>query len=182
MIRALLLMAIVGVLLGGVQVLGAIFLAEQGVSAGVIALVFIAGYASQVVLTPLVGRNVDRRGPGPAILVALIVAGLTFLFTPLVSATWAACVLFALATSASGAAYTPVAVQISRIADLRQVSQGLPMALTNGSRGVGAALGAVLPSAVAEDAGNVAAFAIVALLCVLGMLGVVQRGSPGSDS
>ncbi|MFN8218388.1 MAG: MFS transporter [Solirubrobacterales bacterium] len=181
-VRALLLMAVVGVLLGGVQVLGAIFLADRGASAGVIALVFIAAYGSQVVLTPLVGRNVDRRGPGPAIVVALIVSGVTLLFTPLVSATWAACVLLALASSAAAAAYTPVAVQISRIADLLEVGQGLPMALTNGSWGIGAALGAVLLSAVAEAAGSVTAFSLVAALCALALLGVARQPRSGSPA
>ncbi len=56
MTPALLLMVLVGVLLGGVQTLGAL-LGERGVSTSGIVVVLIVGYGSQVVLTPRIARS-----------------------------------------------------------------------------------------------------------------------------
>lgn len=172
MARALAVMVVVGVVLGGAQTLGAIFLADHGVLAGAIALVFIAGYSAVVFITPLVGRSVDRHGPVPATAAALVLTGVTLLAIPLVSSTFAACVLLAAATLGSAASYTPVAVLISQIADSRQISQGLPMALTNGSWALGAAAGAAALNAIAEGLGDVTAFAFAAALCAAALFTV----------
>ena len=180
-VTALGLMGVVGALMALVQSLGPLHLSDHGISNTTIALIFLAGYAPQVVIAPTLGHLADRFGPLSVLATTFGLAGLLLALLASISDPAAVCVLFTLVIVVTLSAWSPATLLVSQFTDARGGPQESVGALTNGAWAGGAALGAITLSKTAAALGATAAFAVassvalaVALACSLGAIRAVS--------
>jgi predicted MFS family arabinose efflux permease len=180
--RGLMLMALVGILLGVLQSRGPLLLSARGLDNAAIAAVFLAAYAPQVVVTPLVGRGVDRWGTAVPIALCMGLLALALPAVPAVPGAIAPALLVAALTSSALAAWSPVAVLVSGHAQAAGNDQGLAMAYVNGAYALGAALGALVASQLARTIGDQAVFGAAAALCAAAVVSLLRGRRRASAS
>jgi MFS family permease len=173
-VGGLLLMALPSLLWGVLTTLAPLQLNAFGWGAAAIALVWIVGAAFETVLSPIVGRTLDRRGillpvqaalaAGAALSVGLAFTPRPLLYVPLLIA----------ASGAYGVLFTPAFALIAEGAEQSGLPQGMAFGLMNAAWASGALVGPAVGGAVAAAAGAVVPVRISAGLGA-GALAVVRR-------
>jgi MFS family permease len=168
------LMALASLLWGVLSTLAPLRLSDAGLGAAAIGAVWLVGAAFETVLSPVVGRMVDRRGILRPVQAALAVSagvsvGLAFSPRPL-----AYIPLLVVASGAYGVLFTPAFALIAEGAELSRLAQGMAFGLMNAAWALGALIGPAVGGAVADAFGDVVPFLISAGLCAA-TLAAVRR-------
>jgi MFS family permease len=173
-VGGLVLMMLPALLFGVLSTLAPLRLADDGWGAAAIGIVWLVGAAFESVLSPLVGRFIDRRGMLLPVQVALATsAGLSFalavgprplVYVPLVIA----------AAAAYGVLFTPAFALIAAGAERSALPQGMAFGLMNAAWATGALLGPAAGGAIAAASGDVVPYVISAAFCAV-TLAVVRR-------
>jgi MFS family permease len=165
-----------GALFGMMSTLLPLQLDRLGVGAAGIAAVFVVSALVGSAVTTMTGRVVDRRGRIPPIRFALVVAPigaviLPHLSRPLVVAAWAV-----LAVASWDVFWPPAISLLAHGADEARVEQTFAFAIQSMAWGPGAFLGSAGGGALAEAAGDAAAWTAIGVVCVLSLPLVRRRG------
>jgi ACDE family multidrug resistance protein len=160
----------VGLLSGGLQTLGPLLLADRGLTAEEIAIVFLAAYGPQIALAPLAGRLSDRRGPRVVTTAALSIACVVLPAVGFIEHAATLAIALAFLTMIVLSVYAPVATWISQAVQASDGSHGLAVALMNGGWSLGAVIGAVAITAAAQVVGVPFAFSAAAVSLLAGLL------------
>jgi MFS family permease len=171
-----------GFALGVVDVLAPLRLNRLGATALVIAGVFLAAAAVEVVLAPLVGRLADRRGRMAPVRLSLIAAIAFGVLVPWLRPLPVLGVLLVVGLPSLGTLFVPAAAMIGDGAERRQLHHGLAYGLGNlawaGGQGIAAAASGALAQATID--------AVPYLLMVMTMAGTVlvlwRRGDRTRES
>jgi predicted MFS family arabinose efflux permease len=164
-----------GALFGMLTTLLPLQLDGLGVGAAGVAAVFVASALLGSAVTTMTGRVVDRRGRIAPIRIALILSPiaavvLPHLGQPIVVAVWAV-----VAVAAWDIFWPPAISLLAHGADEARVEQTFAFAIQSMAWGPGAFLGSAGGGALAEAAGDAAAWTTVAVVCVLSLPLVRRR-------
>jgi MFS family permease len=179
------LVALPAVAAGLLNVLGPLRLHGLGAAAAAIGATFLAGAATEALITPLLGRLSDRRGRLLPLRFGL--AGATVLLACFLlpeSAALLAVVIVAIATTL-GAFWAPAMAMLSDAAEASGLDQALAAALMNLAWAGGQILGAGAGGAVAKALGDAVPMLVTSGLCaatlVLSVAGRARAGvrTPG---
>jgi MFS family permease len=175
------LMALASLLWGVLSTLAPLRLSDAGLGAAAIGAVWLIGAAFETVLSPVVGRMVDKRGILRPVQAALAVSagvsvGLAFSPRPL-----AYIPLLVVASGAYGVLFTPAFALIAEGAELSRLAQGMAFGLMNAAWALGALIGPAVGGAVADAFGDVVPFLISAGLCAA-TLAVARRARHGTTA
>ncbi len=170
------LTALPGIAFGVVDVLVPLRLSALGASAVVISAAFLGAAALEAVLSPFVGRLSDRRGSLAPVRVALVVAAVVSVLTPLVSPSWLLVAFLVVGLPAFGVLFVPASAMLSDGADRRQLHQGLAFGLANLAWAAGQALAATSSGALAQATNDTVPFALLAGLIVVTALALRPSG------
>jgi len=168
------LMLLPALLFGVVQTLGPLHLSAAGWGAAAIGAVFLVSAVGEGLLSPVVGRVVDRRGVLRPVEVSLVFAVLFSVNLALGLRPLAYVPLIVLACGAYGLLFTPAFVLIADGAERSRLPQGMAFGLMNAAWALGALLGPVAGGAIATASGDVAPYLVSAGLCATA-LGMMRR-------
>jgi MFS family permease len=173
-VGGLVLMMLPALLFGVLSTLAPLQLADDGWGAAGIGVVWLVGAALESVLSPFVGRLLDRRGmrlpvqaalmASAALSVALALGPRPLLYVPLIVA----------AAAAYGVLFTPSFALIAAGAEQSRLPQGMAFGLMNAAWATGALLGPAAGGAVAAAFGDVVPYLVSAVLCAV-TLAAVRR-------
>jgi len=171
-VGGLLLMVLPSFLFGVLSTLAPLQLAAAGWGAAAIGAVWLVGAGVETVISPLVGRQLDRRGILLPIQTALTAAvpisvGLALGPRPL-----AYVPLIVLAGAAYGALFTPAFALIAEGAERSRLPQGMAFGLMNAAWAMGALVGPAAGGAVAAATGDVVPFLFSAAFCATALAAV----------
>jgi MFS family permease len=170
----LVLMALPSFLFGVLSTLAPLHLSAAGWGTAAIAGVWVVGACVETLISPVVGRVLDRRGVLLPIQLALAAAVpvsicLAFDLRPLAYAP-----LIVLAGGAYGALFTPAFALIAEGAERSRLAQGMAFGLMNAAWALGALVGPAAGGAVAAATGDVVPYLVSAGLCATA-LAMVRR-------
>jgi len=171
-VGGLLLMVLPSFLFGVLSTLAPLQLAAAGWGAAAIGAVWLVGAGVETVISPLVGRQLDRRGILLPIQTALTAAvpisvGLALGPRPL-----AYVPLIVLGGAAYGALFTPAFALIAEGAERSRLPQGMAFGLMNAAWAMGALVGPAAGGAVAAATGDVVPFLFSAAFCATALAAV----------
>lgn len=175
------LLTLPALLFGVVEVLAPLELDLLGWGALGVAVTFLISAAGEAAVNPAVGRWSDRAGRLAPVRVGLVGAVVVSLVMPSMDNRWTLSLLVVLAGLAYGVFWTPAMAMLSEAWEARGVEHAMGFALMNFAWAPGNLVGAAAGAAVAEVAGDRAAYAILAALCVLTLL-VIRLRSPRLDA
>jgi MFS family permease len=166
------LMALASLLWGVLSTLAPLRLSAAGWGAAAIGVTWIVNAGFETVVSPVAGREIDRRGILLPVEVALIAGaavsvGLAFSPRPL-----AYVPLVVAAGGAYGVLFTPAFALIAEGAERSGLAQGMAFGLMNAAWATGALIGPAVGGAVADAFGDVVPFLIAAGLCVTSLAAV----------
>jgi MFS family permease len=173
-VGGLVLMALPSFLFGVLSTLAPLHLSAAGWGAAAIGAVWLVGTGVETIVSPVVGRQLDRRGILLPIQTALTAAvpisvGLALGPRPL-----AYVPLIVLAGGAYGALFTPAFALIAEGAERSALPQGMAFGLMNAAWAMGALIGPAAGGAVAAATGDVVPFLCSAAFCATA-LALVRR-------
>lgn len=160
-------------LFGILALLAPLALDEAGWTALAIATLFFAAGSIEVVLNPVLGRFTDRVGRLVPVRAALALAVVVALGLAATDKPAAIAVLACAAALSFGAFYTPGMALASDRAEAAGLAQGMAFGLTNTAWALGNTTGPAVGGAVAEGAGDAAAYLLAAALCASTLAAVV---------
>ncbi len=168
------LMALPSLLFGVLSTLAPLRLADAGWGAAAIGAVWLIGAGFETALSPIAGRQLDRRGVALPVQVSLAVSvalsvGLAFNPRPL-----AYVPLLIAASGSYGVLFTPAFALIAEGAERSGLPQGMAFGLMNAAWASGALIGPAAGGAVAEASGDIVPFLLSAAFCATA-LAVVRR-------
>jgi MFS family permease len=166
-----------GMAFGVFNVLAPLQLARLGASGLVIAGTFLAASAIEGALSPLAGRQADRRGAVTPVRISLAVAIGVSILVPLLGTRmlWIVPVLV-LGMPAFGALFTPAMALLSKGAQDMKLDQGLAFGLGNLAWASGQAFAAAGGGALAQATSDLSPYVLLALGCLVSLL-LVRRGA-----
>jgi len=181
LLLAMWLVAVPGLVSGLLQVLGSLRLHRLGFTAVAIGVTFLVCSALEAAASPAVGRFSDRRGRLVPMRFGLAATalGLACFTLPTVPGLLAA-VIVATALTES-AFWAPSMAMLSDAADAHGLDQGLAAALMNLAWATGQVLGSGAGGAVAKASGDAVPMGLVAGACVLTLVLIRPRRTPGRD-
>jgi MFS family permease len=162
-----LLVAVPGVLLGTIGVLGPLRLSHLGWGPVGIAGTFFVAAAIGVLTRPVVGRWADRRGRLGAVRLLLLAAIPLTLVISWLGNRWLLAVLVVSAISVYGLLWAPVMAHLSSAYEETGVAQALGFALMSLSAGVGIIAGSAVGGEIAHLAGDATAYGLTAATCLV---------------
>ncbi len=165
-----------GLAFGVMDVLAPLRLSQLGATAVVIGGTFLAAAAIESGVSPLAGRLSDRRGALLPIRIALAVAVVVSLLTPVLPSEYLLVALLVLGLPAYGALFAPATALLSAGADRLGLHQGLAFGLANLAWATGQAVAASLSGALAQATSDFVPYALLAAI-LLGTLAAAQRGA-----
>jgi MFS family permease len=171
-VGGLVLMALPSFLFGVLSTLAPLHLAAAGWGAAAIGAVWLVGAGVETVISPLVGRQLDRRGILLPIQTALTVAVPISLGLALGPRPLAYVPLIVLAGGAYGALFTPAFALIAEGAERSRLPQGMAFGLMNAAWATGALVGPAAGGAVAAATGDVVPFLCSAAFCATALAAV----------
>jgi MFS family permease len=174
------LVVLVGLFFGVLEVLVPLRLDELGASAAIVAGTFLAGAALQALASPVAGRYLDRRGPLPLVRVALLAAVATALVVPALQATGPLVVLAIAAGPLVGMLWVPGMKVLSDGTDAAGLDQALAFALVNLTWAGAQTAGAGGGGALADAAGDWAAYGAVAGVMAAALAVALSAKAPSS--
>jgi MFS family permease len=168
----LVLMALPSFLFGVLSTLAPLHLSAAGWGAAAIGAVWLVGASLETVVSPGVGRVIDRRGillpvqiataVGVAVSVGLALGPRPLVYVPLIIA----------ASGAYGALFTPAFALIADGAEQVRLAQGMAFGLMNAAWALGALVGPAAGGAVAAATGDIVPFLVSAGLCATALAAV----------
>jgi MFS family permease len=164
-----------GMAFGVLNVLAPLRLAALGASALVIAGTFLAAAVIEGVLSPVAGRQADRRGTIAPITISLIAAIAVSLLAPTVGAERVLIPVLVLGMPAFGAMFTPSMALLSKGAHRRGLDQGLAFGLGNLAWASGQAIAAAGSGAVAQATSDVVPYCLLAGACLATLVTIQVR-------
>jgi MFS family permease len=166
------LTCLAGLSFGVVDVLAPLQLNALGASAFVIGGAFLGGAALEAVLSPLVGRLVDRRGRRLPVVLSVVSAVGVSVLLPFLHPKWILVGFLVIGLPAYGTLFVPAAAMLSDGADRRGIHQGLGFGLVNLSWATGQAVAAALSGAVAQATVDAVPYLLLAgaFVCTLAVL------------
>ena len=120
-----------GMAFGVLDVLAPLRLAELGATALLIAATFLASAAIEAGLSPLAGRQADRRGALSPIKISLVAGVAVSLLAPTLGSLRLLIPVLIVGMPAFGALFTPAMTLLSQGADRLQLDQGMAFSLGN---------------------------------------------------
>jgi MFS family permease len=168
----LVLMALPSFLFGVLSTLAPLHLSAAGWGAAAIGAVWLVGASLETLVSPGVGRVIDRRGILLPVQIATVVGvgvsvGLAFGPRPLVYVP-----LIIVASGAYGALFTPAFALIADGAEQVRLAQGMAFGLMNAAWALGALVGPAAGGAVAAATGDIVPFLVSAGLCATALAAV----------
>ena len=170
------LTCLAGLSFGVVDVLAPLQLNALGASAFVIGGAFLGGAALEAVLSPLVGRLVDRRGRRLPVKLSLVSAVGVSALLPFLHPKWILVGFLVIGLPAYGTLFVPAAAMLSDGADRRGIHQGLGFGLVNLSWATGQAVAAALSGAVAQATVDAVPYLLLAGAFVCTLAALPPRG------
>ena len=170
------LTCLAGLSFGVVDVLAPLQLNALGASAFVIGGAFLGGAALEAVLSPLVGRLVDRRGRRLPVKLSLVSAMGVSVLLPFLHPSWVLVGFLVIGLPAYGTLFVPAAAMLSDGADRRGIHQGLGFGLVNLSWAAGQAIAAVLSGAVAQATVDAVPYLLLAGAFACTLVALQPRG------
>jgi predicted MFS family arabinose efflux permease len=164
-----------GMAFGVLNVLAPLRLAALGASALVIAGTFLAAAAIGGILSPVVGRQADRRGTIPPITISLIAAIAVSLLAPTVGSARVLIPVLVVGMPAFEAMFTPSMALLSRGAERLGLDQGLAFGLGNLAWASGQAIGAAGSGAVAQATSDLVPYCLLAGACLVTLVTIQVR-------
>ncbi len=164
-----------GMAFGVLNVLAPLRLAALGATALVIAGTFLAAAAIEGILSPVAGRQADRRGTIPPITISLIAAIALSLLAPMVGSEWVLIPVLVLGMPAFGAMFTPSMALLSKGAHRRGLDQGLAFGLGNLAWASGQAIAAAGSGAVAQATSDLVPYCLLAGACLATLVTIQVR-------
>jgi MFS family permease len=167
-------------LLGGQQAVAPLRLDQLGWSVGGIGAIYVCAAAVQSVMSPRLGRLLDRTGrraPLAAILLAATTVS-TLLALPWSRQYWLFAILVVCAAVSYVAFYLPASAILADGADAAGLDQAFGFSLANLAWAPGTIVGSIVGGAIAESAGDEATYVLLAAVC-LGTLLFVRRLAVG---
>jgi MFS family permease len=168
----LVLMALPSFLFGVLSTLAPLHLAAAGWGAAAIGAVWLVGAGVETVISPVVGRQLDRRGILRPIQTALTFAVPVSVGLALGPRPLAYVPLIVLAGAAYGALFTPAFALIAEGAERSRLPQGMAFGLMNAAWALGALVGPAAGGAVAAATGDVVPFLCSAAFCATALAAV----------
>ena len=159
------LTALPGVLFAAIGVLGPLRLDDLGAGSLAIGATFIAASTLEAISSPIVGRASDRLGRLVPIRVGLLCATPLLLLLPHPETAWIVAGLIVLVAPAIGASWAPAMALLADGIEARGVNVAMGFSLVNAAWGLGHVTGGAGGGALADAAGDVTAFAVLAGLC-----------------
>jgi len=175
------LLALPGLLLGTVIVLGPLRLDEAGWGVLGITITFVVAAAFEATANPIAGRMSDRLGRLPVLRVGLAAAAASSVVLPLVGNRWATAGLIVAAGVSYSLFWSPSIALVMDRAEQLGLSTTMSLGLTNLAFAPGALVGSALAGALAASLDDLAPFALVAALALatLALLGRLRiAGDP----
>jgi predicted MFS family arabinose efflux permease len=168
------LTALPGVLFAAIGVLGPLRLDALGAGSLAIGATFIAASTLEAISSPIVGRVSDRLGRLVPIRAGLLCATPLLLLIPHPETAWIVAALIVFVSPAIGASWAPAMALLADGIEARGVNVAMGFSLVNAAWGIGHVTGGAGGGALADAAGDVTAFAALAVLC-LGVALVLLR-------
>jgi MFS family permease len=166
----LFLMGLPSLLFGVLSTLAPLHLSEAGWGAAAIGAVWLVGAGFETVLSPLVGRLLDRRGTLLPITIALAASGVFSVGLAIGPRPLGYVPLIVVAAGAYGVLFTPAFALLADGAERTGLPQGMAFGLMNAAWASGALLGPAAGGAVAAATGDLVPYLVSAGLCGLGLV------------
>ena len=164
-----------GMAFGVLNVLAPLRLAGLGATALLIAGTFLAAAAIEGVLSPVAGRQADRRGATVLITISLVAAMTVSLLAPTVNAGDLLILVLVFGMPAFGAMFTPAMALLSKGAQRRGLDQGLAFGLGNLAWASGQAIAAAGSGAVAQATSDLVPYGLLASGCLVTLVVIHVR-------
>lgn len=162
-----------GMAFGVLDVLAPLRLADLGASALLIAATFLAAAAIEGSLSPLAGRQSDRRGTIIPVTISLVAAVAVSLLAPTLGSKRLLIPVLIVGMPAFGALFAPAMALLSKGAHRLQLEQGLAFGLGNLAWASGQAIAAAGSGGLAQATSDLVPYCLLAGAC-LATLGVVH--------
>jgi MFS family permease len=168
------LVAVPGLGFGVLDVLVPLRMDHLGASQGAVAAAFLVAAGCEALVSPIVGRLSDRRGPLVPIRAGLLAAATLVLIVPAPERAVLTAALLVATTAALGVFWAPAMALLSGAAEAVGAHQGLAFGLVNLAWASGMVLGAAGGGVLAKATTDAAPYALFAVLCA-GTLALVAR-------
>ena len=169
-----------GLAFGVVDVLGPLRLNHLGASAVVIAGIFLASAAVEIVLSPVVGRLSDRRGRMAPVRLSLVVAVVVAVASPLLRPVAVLGVFFVVGLPAFGTLFIPASAMVGDGAERRGLHHGLAYGLANLAWAAGQGVAAATSGALAQATADVVPYLLLAATFAGTVVVLRRRGRSAS--
>jgi MFS family permease len=173
------LLVLPAMLFGTLGVLAPLQLDDVGWGTAGIAATFLVSAAIEAVLNPGIGRWSDRRGRLSPIRFGLVAAGTVSLVVPWVEQKWALSAVVVAAGLAYGVFWAPATALLSDGWEAAGVGHALGFTLMNFAWAPGHVIGSTVGGGLADLAGDIASYALLAVLCVATLVALRGR-QPGA--
>jgi len=162
-----------GMAFGVLDVLAPLRLADLGATALLIAGTFLAAAAIEAALSPLAGRQADRRGAILPVRISLVAAVALCLLAPTLESVRLLVPVLIVGMPAFGTLFAPAMAMLSDGAHRLELDQGLAFGLGNLAWAGGQAIAAAGSGVLAQATSDLVPYSLLAVAC-LGTLGVVR--------
>lgn len=171
------LIMLAGMAFGVLDVLAPLRLAELGATALLIAATFLAAAAIEAGLSPLAGRQADRRGALVPIRISLVAGMALSLLVPTLGGLRPLIPVLIVGMPAFGVLFTPAMTLLSGGAHRLELDQGLAFGVGNLAWASGQAVAAAGSGALAQATSDLVPYCLLAAACLLtlGVLGLKRR-------
>jgi MFS family permease len=161
------LIVLPGLLLGAASVLAPLQLSRLGWGSGGIVVTYVVAACIGVIVRPAVGKLTDRRGRIQTMRPILLASVALSLILPWAKNALLLSVLLVFAVSTFGLLWGPAMAYASDAYERARVPQVLGFGLMNVTGGAGLVIGSAAGGSIAEYAGDAAAYAVVATICLM---------------
>jgi MFS family permease len=170
------LLTLPALLFGTLSVLGPLQLDRLGWSAVGVAATYAVAAVFEASLSPVIGRWSDRKGRLAPIRIGLVASTTVCLVIPWIGERWLLSAFVVLAGCAFGTFWSPAMAMLSDGWEGAGVGHALGFSLMNFAWAPGNVLGSAAGGGVAEAAGDVVAYGMLAALCAGTVTGAIVLG------
>lgn len=178
------LLAVIGpsVALGSILLMAPLRFDDLGLSAWLLAGMFLAMSVVEMIVGPIVGRVSDRRGRLKPYLIGLAIMAACLIPVAFVSSPWVLAVLLAVYAAGSGFAFTTSMTMVTDLATEAGLNQGYSSAASAIGWAGGVIIGAIVGGLVVEALGYLGGVMfLVALIVAIGAV-TFRNATPGVES
>lgn len=179
LLAGLWVITLAGMAFGVLNVLAPLRLASLGASGLFIAGTFLAASAVEGMLSPLAGRQADRRGPDHPVRLALVGATILCLLAPTLGSVRTLAPVLILGMPAFDALFSPAMKSVSDGAQELGLDLGLAFGLSNLAWAAGQAAASAGSGALAQATSDLVPYCLLAAGCIV-TLYTVRLGKPSS--